>query len=47
MKREGGLTRKGGCAEYEMSRLGLMVRRSAGKRKDVGSTPRSGSPLNE
>ena len=28
-----------------VSRLGLVVRRSAGKRKDVGSIPRFGSPF--
>ena len=28
-----------------VSQLGLVVRRSAGKRKDAGLTPRFGSPL--
>ena len=31
--------------QFTVSRLGLVVRRSAGKRKDAGSTPRFGSPF--
>ena len=38
---------KGSTAEKcaTVSRLGLVVKRSAGKRKDAGSTPRFGSPF--
>ena len=32
-------------ATLSVSRLGLVVRRSAGKRKGAGSTPRFGSPF--